>query len=241
MNKSNKISAVITTFNEEKYIEQCINSLRYVADEIIIVDSYSQDNTKVICDRLGVSFYQIDWMGYAKTKNWGNEQASHDWILSVDADEVLSDDLIKSLVELKNNGLKENSVYKFNRLNNYCGQWIKYAGWYPDSKIRLFPKMNARWVGEVHEELDFSTSPDVIFQKGDLLHYTIENKEDHIAKQEKYNDLAVPYTCRLRSFLAATVTFLRMYIFKLGVLEGKLGFQLCWISSKSKYNRVLKK
>ncbi len=238
MSNPKLISAVITTLNEQKYIEQCIKSLEAVVDEIVIIDSYSQDDTKSICENLDVTFYEREWMGYAETKNWGNKQASHAWILSMDADEVLSEELSKSLMEVKHNGLKENSVCKFNRLNNYCGKWIKYAGWYPDTKIRLFSKKNSKWVGEVHEVLEFSANQKEVFLRGDLLHYTIENKEDHIARQKKYNELAVPYKNKARSFLAAFATFLRMYILKLGVLDGKMGLQLCWISAKSKFERV---
>ncbi|MBT8327947.1 MAG: glycosyltransferase family 2 protein, partial [Bacteroidia bacterium] len=126
MSENQKISAVIITLNEEEYIEKCIKSLKDVVDEIVVVDSFSTDRTQEICERNHVTFKQREWEGYALTKNWANAQASHDFILSIDADEMISETLADSIKLIKVN-LNSNTVYSFNRLNNYCGKWIKHA------------------------------------------------------------------------------------------------------------------
>ncbi len=234
MPNNSKISAVLISFNEEKYIGQCLKSLQEVADEIVVVDSFSTDKTKSICEEHGARFISREWQGYSATKNFANEQAKHDYVLSVDADEVLSDELISSIKETKYSGLSPLSVYSFNRLNNYCGQWIKHAGWYPDTKVRLFAKQSTRWEGEVHEKLVFAQNPSVVKLQGDLLHYSIESKQDHIQREKKYASLAKKYPNRFAAWMAAIFKFFKMYILKLGFLEGKLGFQLCLISAKSK-------
>ena len=124
-----KISATIITLNEEDKIRQCLESLQGVADEIVVVDSLSTDNTKSICEEFGVRFIEQKWLGYSEQKNLANDIASHDWILSIDADEVLSDELKKSILKIKNEEREtknEELVYSFNRLNNYCGKWIHH-------------------------------------------------------------------------------------------------------------------
>ena len=149
-----KLSATIITLNEEDKIRQCIESLQEVADEIVVVDSMSTDATKSICEEFGVMFIEQKWLGYSEQKNLANKLASHDWILSIDADEVLSDELKKSILEIKNIDIDIDTdtdtdidtdtdtdidiVFSFNRLNNYCGKWIHHGGFYPDRKIRIW-------------------------------------------------------------------------------------------------------
>jgi (heptosyl)LPS beta-1,4-glucosyltransferase len=230
MNQKSTISAVIITFNEEKYIAQCIDSLKDVADEIIVIDSFSTDQTVNIACNRGCHLIQSEWKGYAETKNSGNALAKSDYILSIDADEALSDELRNSIIALKQKGL--NGYFSFNRLNNYCGKWMKYAGWYPDTKLRLFPKGSLKWEGEVHETLSPTVKSEIV--KGDLLHYSIESKQDHIEREKKYAQLAKPYANQSAALLAAMAKFVKMYILKAGFLGGKLGFQLSYISAKAK-------
>jgi glycosyltransferase involved in cell wall biosynthesis len=130
------ISAVIITFNEEAKIGRCIDSLIGVADEILVIDSFSTDLTEYICKSKGVRFIQREFEGHANQKNFGNEQAQHNYILSIDADECLSDELKNSILEAKKS-LKFDG-YSVNRLSNFCGNWIHHSGWYPDTKMRLF-------------------------------------------------------------------------------------------------------
>lgn len=239
-----KISAVIITFNEEKNIQRCLNSLKDVVEEILIIDSGSTDNTQRLAEAYEkVKFIKQEWLGYSKTKNWGNEKASFDWILSIDADECLSNELKNSILQLKKNPSDKLCVYEMNRLTNYCGQWIKYAGWYPDKKVRLFPKNYAFWEGDfVHEVLKYDLP--VQFLKGNLLHYSYETVLQHKAKALKYAELHAQQMLKqqkkvnfIKLFLSPLFTFFKMYFIKWGILEGKLGFQLCWISAWGTYKK----
>lgn len=234
MTSTTKISAVIITFNEQEHIERCIKSLLDVVDQVLVVDSFSQDATPTICQKLGAKVIQTKWQGYAETKNIGNEHAAFDTILSIDADEELSDELRNSIMAAKVGTIDKGVVYKCNRLNNYCGQWIRYAGWYPDTKVRIFNRHNTRWEGEVHEKLVFSTTVVEKLLLGDLLHYSIKDKADHIARIHKYNKLAIKYPNRAAAYVSAISTFVKLYLVKLGFLEGRLGLQLCIISAKAK-------
>ena len=237
MSVISNISGVVITYNEEAYIRPCIEALQRVVDEVVVVDSYSTDGTKAICEELGVVFLEHKWEGFAETKNWANTQCSNAWILSVDADEVLSDTLIQSINQEKKKGLQANVVYRFNRLNNYCGVWLKYAGWYPDMKARLFEKSKTRWEGDVHEKLTFKNDTNYQHLKGDLLHYSIKDKEDHLSRVKKYCKLEKPYPSMVIGFLAAFYTFFRSYILKRGFMAGKIGFQVSYISALAKWWR----
>ena len=145
------LSVVIITFNEERNIARCINSVKDIADEIVVVDSYSTDNTKNICSNFDVIFIQRKWEGFSAAKNFANSMSKNDWILSLDADEVLSDQLRETIKNLKFKN--EFSYCSFNRLTNYCGSWIRHSNWYPDKKLRLFNRKNSEWSGLIHEEL----------------------------------------------------------------------------------------
>jgi glycosyltransferase involved in cell wall biosynthesis len=214
----NKISAIIITKNEERNIERCLQSLQGVVDEIIVVDSFSTDNTEAICQKYNVKFYQKEWLGYAEQKNYANSLSENDLILSIDADEALSEELKTSILNIRhcefdlqspeNKGacslvktkemLKQvqhdeshrNLVYQINRLTNYCGKWIYHCGWYPDKKIRIFNRNTAKWTGIVHETLSYSTDSEVILLKGNLHHYSYYSIAEHIAQANKYSTLA---------------------------------------------------
>ena len=147
-----KISATIITLNEEDKIRPCIESLKDVADEIVVVDSLSTDATKSICEELGVKFIEQKWLGYSEQKNLANSLATNDWILSIDADEIISDELRMSILKIKETDTPNNTVFSFNRLNNYCGKWIHHCGLYPDRKIRIWNRNIGKWEGYIHEE-----------------------------------------------------------------------------------------
>ena len=145
--KSNKVQkkmTVIITKNEAANIERTLVAINKVCDDIVVVDSGSTDETVIIAERLGARVVPHHWEGYAANKNLGAEQAQHDWILSIDADEVLSDKLIGTL---KDFSPQKNEVYELDRITNYCGDWIHYSGWYPDYKIRLYNKKYIHWQG----------------------------------------------------------------------------------------------
>ncbi|MDR3188706.1 MAG: glycosyltransferase family 2 protein, partial [Prevotellaceae bacterium] len=184
-----KISAVIITYNEERNIARCLQSLQGVADEIMVVDSGSTDKTEEICRQLGVtSFIRHPFEGYVQQKNWAMEQATYSHILSLDADEALSDELKKSILEVKESWTAD--AYKFNRLTSYCGKWIRHCSWYPDVKLRLWDRRKGRWGGvNPHDKMVMERDASVIHLKGDLLHYSYHNVSDYILQVNKFTEI----------------------------------------------------
>lgn len=241
-----KLSVVIITFNEEKNIGRCLESIKNVADEIIVIDSFSTDATEEICRSYGAKFIERAWEGYAGAKNFGNAQAQHAYILSMDADEALSETLRKSVTKEKKSGLK--GGYSFNRLTNYCGSWIRHSGWYPDRKIRIFPKDGAKWEGElVHEVLKPDPDLEIIKLDGDLLHFSYYTEEEHLKQIEKYTDYSSVKAFKkgqksnyFKIFYKTAFKFFRDYVLKLGFLDGKAGFIVCRNSAYAKYLKYYK-
>jgi glycosyltransferase involved in cell wall biosynthesis len=239
------ISAVIITLNEEKNIGDCIDALIEVADEIIVVDSWSTDATPEICIRKGVRFFQTDWKGYAETKNYANSLAVFPLILSIDADEILSKDLKASILSVKQNPTYD--YYKLNRRTNYCGHWMMHL-WYPDTKIRLFDKDKALWSGHsVHEELKLLANSKVGHLNGDLLHYTCRTVSQHMATTYKYTTLkAIEANSEgkrapLYKIIFGPITkFISEYLIKKGFLEGYYGLVACSISAFGTFVQYVK-
>lgn len=235
-----KISATIITLNEEDKIRQCLESLQDVADEIVVVDSLSTDNTKSICEEFGVRFIEQKWLGYSEQKNLANDIASHDWILSIDADEVLSDDLKKSILKIKDFDTDDDIVFSFNRLNNYCGKWIHHSGFYPDKKIRIWNRKIGKWEGIVHEVIKFSTKVKEVHLKGDLLHYSYAKPEDFEKQVFKFAELRAQHyfdkgkkCASLLKIISPIYFFIQHYFFRLGFLDGKEGFVMCKVAAKA--------
>ena len=240
-----KLSAVIITFNEEKNIGRCIESILDIVDEIVVVDSFSEDRTKEICLNYGVNFYQIKWQGYSESKNLANSKATNDWILSLDADEALSDKLKKSILNIKKEGA--NACYSFNRLTNYCGTWVKFGGWYPDTKTRIFNRKDVSWTGLIHETLTSSKKLKTIQLDGDCLHYSYYTVQEHILQTKKFSPIAAEMLFQkgkkatfIKRFLSPISKFLRDYFIKLGFLHGYKGFQICIISGYATYIKYKK-
>ncbi len=240
-----QLSVVIITFNEEKNIGRCLYSVKEIADDIVVVDSFSTDNTQSICEKHHVNFIQHQWEGYSTSKNYANAQAKYDWILSLDADEALSDELKQSILEVKKD--PELLTYKFNRLTNYCGKWIKHCGWYPDTKIRIFDRRITKWEGIIHEKLVINSKLEPIFLKGDCLHYSYHSLEQHYAQTEKFSTLAAQSMFEkgkkasvLKMYLSPIIKFISDYIIKLGFLDGAAGFTICRISAKHSFLKYKK-
>ena len=239
------ISAVIITFNESKNIERCIESLEGVADEILVIDSFSTDDTRQICEKHHVKFVSHEWLGYSGSKNKGNSLAKFDWILSLDADESLSQKLSSLIKEWKKDST--NKPAKFNRLTNYCGKWVKNGGWYPDVKIRLFNRNTTRWTGEIHEFLKFDEVPEILHLKGDCLHYSYYTVEEHYKQTEKFTTIQAKELFLLgkksslfKLLLSPIVKFIRDYFFKLGFMDGAIGFKIAKISAFATYLKYKK-
>jgi glycosyltransferase involved in cell wall biosynthesis len=225
-----RISAVIITYNEENNIERCIRSLSGVVDEVVIVDSYSTDKTEEISLRLGARFIKNPFKGYRDQKNFATDQASYDYVLSLDADEALSIELKNSIMRVKNNWTHDG--YKFNRLNNFCGQWIYHTSWYPDCKIRLFDRRKGAWGGaNIHETVKMNTGASTGFLKGDLLQWSYSSIEQLTDKMNKYSTYSAEEYFKqgkkssfMKTIISPTWHFFKSYILKLGFLDGYYGY-----------------
>lgn len=241
-----KLSVVIITFNEERNIVRCLKSLEGIADEIVVVDSWSTDSTELLCKPFNVRFLQHAFEGYAQQKEWATAQASEDYILSLDADEELSSQLRTSIQEVKNNWSADG--YSFNRLTNYLGKWIKHCGWYPDTKLRLYDRRKGGWDGKhIHESIEMQPDASQAVLKGDLLHYSYYSIQQHIAQFNKFTDISAIEAARegkkANLFLAVVKgiwKFKRDYIFKLGFLDGYYGFVICAMGGFATFSKYLK-
>ena len=232
------ISAVIITQNEERNIGRCLESLRGVVDEVVVVDSGSKDGTEEICRKAGVRFEHHDWEGFAGQKNYADSLASGEWILSIDADEALSPELRRSILAIKAGSPSDDIVFSFNRLTNYCGHWIRHCGWHPDWCMRMWRKGKAHWEGLIHEELRFYSAVQHERMSGDLYHYSYYTVGEHLQRQSKYAMLCAEeyYQRGKRCGVAAIVlrpawTFFRNYFLRLGFLDGWAGFVVCKVSA----------
>jgi glycosyltransferase involved in cell wall biosynthesis len=230
-----KISATIITLNEQGNIARAIESLR-CCDEVIVVDSGSQDRTIEIAAKLGARIVETNWMGYAAQKNFAAGQASNDWILSLDADEALSEALEAELWQLKKSGPRYDA-YTFPRMAQYLGRWILHSGWYPDRKVRLYDRRKARWVGKyVHESVEVTGSIGRL--EYNLLHYTIDSLSQHLRTMDRYTTLAAEEIVAERRpigwpelILDPPWTFFRTYVLKAGFLDGWEGLIIAYMAA----------
>jgi len=242
----NAITAVIITKNEEKNIQRCLDSLKPVAEEIIVVDSNSTDNTVALCQQAGARVIVQSWLGYGPQKNLGNNAASHDYILSIDADEALDEQLTQAILEEKRKGLQ--GIYQLSRFNYYYGKFIKHGADYPDKKIRLFNKTSTHWdEKDVHETLVIGPDQKITALKGHLLHYTYYRVEEHILKINYYTNLAAQdYIKRgkkasvFKIVFSPLSTFIQSYILKRGFLDGLHGFILAIMHAYAAFARYVK-
>jgi glycosyltransferase involved in cell wall biosynthesis len=225
------LSAVIITLNEARNIGRCLKSLHGVADEIVVLDAGSTDQTQDICEKFGVRFFQREWTSYADAKNYANQLAVHPYILSLDADEALSEELKTSILAIKD---RLHGAYRMNRLTNYAGHWVRHGGWYPDAKVRLFPQGKAHWEGDfVHERLVLSPDIGLGSLKGDLLHYSFYSKQEHHERIDHYSKLAAQKQFKagqkpswFKQYLRPLGRFVKIYFLKGGWREGKTGWHI---------------
>lgn len=222
------ISATIVTFNEAARIARTIRSLE-PADEIVVVDSGSSDQTCEIAAALGARVIAHPWEGFAQQKNFAASQARHEWILSLDGDEEL-DATAQASIRAWKSSPSECAGYEFARRAHYCGRWIRHSGWYPDYKLRLYDKGRASWRGDyVHESVAVNGPTGTL--RGEILHYTCDSPEDHRRRVEAYTDLAAREMLAsgvrpgaLRRGTAPAWAFFRSYVLRLGFLDGATGF-----------------
>jgi glycosyltransferase involved in cell wall biosynthesis len=240
------LSAVIITRNEARNIGPCLRALQGVCDEVVVVDAESTDNTRAIAEGHGARVTVRAWTDYSNQKNFANGLATHDLVLSLDADEVLSPELRASILEVKRDGAQ--GAYSMHRLTNYCGSWVRHGGWYPDTKVRLFDRRQARWEGaHVHETLALAPGTPITLLKGDLLHYSYHTIADHETRIERYSDLHARKMLAegrqagvVKLWLSPAAKFLQGYLLQGGFLDGRAGYDIARLSARAVHLKYAK-
>lgn len=230
-----QISAAIITYNEERNITRAIESLR-CCDEIVVVDSGSTDRTLELADKHGARVVEASWLGYATQKNFAAQSCSHRWILSLDADEALSEALEAEIWQVKKNG-PAFDAYTMPRLAQYLGRWILHSGWHPDRKVRLFDREKAKWVGEyVHESVKVQGRTGHL--QSNLLHYTCDSLSEHLRSIDRYTTLAAEQIVEEGKAIGwpqlvfhPLWTFFSTYVLKQGFRDGLEGLAIAHMAA----------
>jgi glycosyltransferase involved in cell wall biosynthesis len=242
-----QLSVVIITFNEEKNIGRCLDSIQEIADDVVIVDSYSTDKTQQIAESKGARFISHPFEGHIEQKNWAITQAKYPYVLSLDADEALDEKLKKSILKIKNNWTYDG--YYSKRLTNYCGKWIYHCGWYPDKKLRLWDSRKGKWGGvNPHDKYElFEGDKNTGELKGNILHYSYYTSEDHYKQVEYFTNIASKAYFKNKKnapfyklILNPIAKFTDHYLFRLGFLDGMAGYSISKISAYATYLKYKK-
>ena len=240
------LSVVIITFNEEKNIARCLASIETIADDIVVVDSFSTDKTEQICLQFNVRFIQHNFEGHIQQKNWALKQAKYPHVLSLDADEALTEPLQAFVKSIKENWIADG--YTMNRLTNYCGQWIKHSGWYPDKKLRLWDRRLGDWGGtNPHDKVIMKKGTRITHLNHDILHYSFYTVEQHLQQIDFFTNISAKAafdrgekSSSFKIIYKSVFKFFRDYILKLGFLDGYYGFIICKNSAFAKQMKYRK-
>ena len=232
------LSVVIITYNEAANIARCLQALGNVADDVVVVDSFSTDTTVEICQQHGVRVIQHAFAGYVAQKNYATAQAKFDHVLQLDADEVLTEELRASIRAARQNW--QHAAYSLARLTNYCGHWVRHGGWYPDRKLRLYDRRLGRWMGLLlHERYEVDAGQTTGLLVGDALHYSYHSVAQHVSQLNKFTSITAQELA-LRGKTNVTVfhlllkplwKFVHGYFFRLGLLDGFAGLCIAGISA----------
>ncbi len=241
------LSAVVITKNEEQKIGDCLDSLFKVTDDVVVVDSGSTDRTREICLAKGARFFTRDWDGYAGQKNFGNAQARHNWVVSIDADERLSDQLVAS-IEQAFASERPYDAYTLPFATYFCGQWIRFGGWNPEWHVRIFDKRVLQWNHDaVHEGLTLKPQHRIGKLTGQVQHYTVDTLADFYAKTEMYSTLfaergqaAGTRSTWAKRLFSPVFRFVAEYFFRLGFLDGRAGYRIARENARYTYLKYLK-
>lgn len=239
----NKLSVILITKNEILNIRECLESVLW-ANEIIVVDSGSNDGTVEVCRELGATVYVHDWPGFGIQKNRALGYASHQWVLSIDADERVSPELRAEIEQVINDNHADG--YEISRLSNFCGRFMRHSGWHPDYVLRLFQRDKARFSDAlVHESVQMQGSKGRLHNS--LLHYSYRDFEDVLAKLNSYSSAsAVMQQQRGKrgglgtAFLHGLWAFIRTYFLRAGFLDGREGVMLAIMNAENSYYRYIK-
>lgn len=244
---NNPLSVVIITYNEERNIGRCLDSVKSIADDIVVLDSFSTDKTEEICKAKGARFFQHPFDGHIEQKNRAITHAKFPLVLSLDADES-PDEVLRAEIQKVKSG-KQCDGYTMNRLTNYCGQWIKHCGWYPDTKLRLWDSNKGSWTGmNPHDRYELrDRNAKVKHLEGNILHYSYYSVDEHYAQADKFSTIAAKAAFtqgkKSNSVLAAIkcgAKFIRNYIVNAGFLDGKNGYIICRISAWETWRKYIK-
>ncbi len=237
------LSVAMIVKNEAQDLAQCLDSVKDWADEIVILDSGSTDETEQIARRYGAKFYQhTDWQGFGKQRQLAQQYVTSDYVLWLDADERVSDELRHSIQQaVQQNQL--NAVYQLPRLSEVFGRQIRHSGWYPDYVVRLYRTQFAKYGDElVHEKVHYPATAEVKKLNGDLYHYTYKDIHHYLVKSASYAKAwatqreAQGKTASLFDGVThALGCFVKMYLLKAGFLDGKQGFLLAVLSAHSTF------
>ncbi len=241
-----KLSVTVITFNEAEKIGRALASVSDLADEIVVVDSFSTDDTERICRGFTDRFLQTEWRGYRAQKQFALEQASCEWVLSLDGDEALSPDLIQELGDWKQGSDENVDGYYLPRISFFMGRWIRHTTWYPDLQLRLFRRSRGEWAGgRVHESVRISGNIDRL--RHPLEHYSYSDVSEYLAQLQNFTGLAAAdyfdsgrRSGPLRLVLNPLVEFLRNYVLHRGFLDGVPGLAVSVLSSTSVFFKFLK-
>ncbi|MET0638218.1 MAG: glycosyltransferase family 2 protein [Chitinophagaceae bacterium] len=243
------VSVVVITFNEERHIARCLESVKKVADEIVVLDSFSTDRTVDIARSFGATVYQEEFAGYVSQKNRALEFAKNNYVLCLDADEALSAELVGSILIAKRGlGLR---AYKMSRKAFYCGKFIRHGSWYPEPKLRLFDKRVLHWGGlDPHDRVIAPASMRVGTLSGDLLHYICETVGEHKIRSENFSGIAAESLYKqgqktnwVKIIGSPTWFFFTDYFVRCGFLSGWRGWRIATIQTRyhyAKYRKLLR-
>jgi glycosyltransferase involved in cell wall biosynthesis len=237
------VSAVLITRNATGLLDACLESLSFV-DEIVVVDSASTDGTPDVARRHGARVVQKEWLGFGRQKQFAVEQAKHEWVLCLDADERVSPELAASIHRAL--AAPVSPVYRMARRNRFLGRWLSHGEGYPDWSPRLFNRLNARWSDDlVHEKVLYAVTPGTL--EGDLLHESYDNLATYLERQNRYTTLAARQAYEMGKRAGAfhllaspVVRFFKFYILRLGFLDGLPGLVHISIGCMNSYLKYAK-
>lgn len=241
-----KISAVIITYNEEKNLARCLSSIKELADEILVLDSFSKDKTQEIALEFGAKFEQHAFDGHIEQKNRAMHLAKYEYVLSLDADEALSDKLQKHIQNIKKSAPKD--AYRFNRKTYYIDRWINHSGWYPDAKIRLWNRKKGQWGGtNPHDSVIMNQGSVIEKINADILHYSYYSIQEHFEQNAYFSNIAAEAMFEkgkkssiFKALIKSNWIFIRNYFFRLGFLDGKYGYIICKMSARGTWAKYIK-
>jgi len=239
------LSVIIITYNEEENIKDCLESVNW-ADEIVVIDSFSSDRTVEIARQFTPKVFQSEWTNFSQQKSSALERASSEWVLWIDADERATPELKGEILAILNSRVPEFDGYYISRRNHYFGKWIRNCGWYPDYQLRLFRRTKGRFNERiVHESVIVDGKKGYL--RSSLNHYSYKNFSDHLDRIDRFSSLAAEQMlkdgkrARVSDLLfRPLVRFVRMYLIRMGYLDGVYGLIVSLLGSFYVFAKYLK-